>query len=154
MTEQPPSYPPPPPDGYGSVPPPGGYGSAPQPPPGDYGYPPPPQPGDYGYPPPPQATGTNGWAIASLVCSVFGWLCVIGGILGIIFGFLALGQIRQTGQKGRGMAIAGIVIGAIVTAIVIVAAILGAVSGGLKTTSGAPAVVITVEQQPVLAALT
>ena len=139
MTEQPPSYPPPPPEGYGSAPPPrGGYGSAPPP------------PGGYGYQPPPQATGTNSWAIASLVCSVFGWLCVIGGILGIIFGFLALGQIRQTGQNGRGMAIAGIVIGAIVTAIVIVAAIFGAVSGGLKTNSGAPAVVITVEPQPVL----
>ena len=133
MTEQPPSYPPPPPGGYGGVPPP---------------------PGGYGYPPPPQATGTNGWAIASLVCSVFGWLCVIGGILGIIFGFLALGQIKQTGQGGRGMAIAGIVIGAIVTAIVIVAAIFGAVSGGLKTSSGAPAVVIIVGPQPVWAAPT
>jgi hypothetical protein len=134
VTEQPPSYPPPPPGGYGSAPPP---------------------PGGYGYQPPPQATGTNGMAIASLVCSLFGWLCIIGGILGIIFGFLALNQIKQSGQGGRGMAIAGIVIGVIVTAIVILVGILGAVSGSLSDThSSAPAVVITVEQQPVLATLT
>jgi hypothetical protein len=134
VTEQPPSYPPPPPGGYGSAPPP---------------------PGGYGYQPPPQATGTNGMAIASLVCSLFGWLCIIGGILGIIFGFLALNQIKQSGQGGRGMAIAGIVIGVIVTAIVILVGILGAVSGSLSDThSSAPAVVITFEQQPVLATLT
>lgn len=134
MTEQPPSYPPPPPGGYGSAPPP---------------------PGGYGYQPPPQATGTNGMAIASLVCSLFGWLCIIGGILGIIFGFLALNQIKQSGQGGRGMAIAGIVIGVVVTAIVILVGIIGAVSGSMSNThSSAPAVVITVEQQPVLATLT
>ncbi len=134
MTEQPPSYPPPPPGGYGSAPPP---------------------PGGYGYQPPPQATGTNRMAIASLVCSLFGWLCIIGGILGIIFGFLALNQIKQSGQGGRGMAIAGIVIGVIVTAIVILVGILRATSGSLSNThSSAPAVVITFEQQPVLATLT
>jgi len=134
VTEQPPSYPPPPPGGYGSAPPP---------------------PGGYGYQPPPQATGTNGMAIASLVCSLFGWLCIIGGILGIIFGFLALNQIKQSGQGGRGMAIAGIVIGVIVTAIMILVGILRATSVSLSNThSSAPAVVITFEQQPVLAALT
>ena len=80
------------------------------------GYPPPP-PGGYGYPPP-QGVGTNGMAIASLVCSLFGWLCLIGPILGLIFGFIALGQIKQTGQGGRGMAIAGIVIGGIAIAVI------------------------------------
>jgi fumarate reductase subunit D len=89
-------------------------------------YPPPP-PGGYGYPPP-QGAGTNSMAIASLVCSLFGWLCVIGPILGLIFGFLALGQIKQTGQGGRGMAIAGIVIGGLVIAASIVFGILGAIA--------------------------
>jgi hypothetical protein len=63
-------------------------------------------------------------AVASLVCSLFGWLCVVGPIVGLIFGFIALGQIKQTGQRGRGMAIAGIVIGAIAIVLVIIAAIL------------------------------
>lgn len=112
-------------------------------------YPPPP-PGGYGAPPPPPAVGTNGLAIASLVCSLFGWLCVIGGILGIILGVLALGQIRQSGQGGRGLAIAGIVIGGIVTALVIFAGILGAVFGGTsRPHSSAPATVITVADQPI-----
>jgi uncharacterized membrane protein len=89
-------------------------------------------------------------AIASLLCSLFGWLCIIGGILGIIFGFVALSQIKQTGQGGRGMAIAGIIIGVVVTAIVTVAGILGAISGSMSNThSSAPAVVITVAPQPV-----
>jgi hypothetical protein len=43
----------------------------------------------------------------------------------------------------------------IVTAIVTVAGIFGALSGGMSHThSGAPAVVITVERQPVLAVVT
>jgi hypothetical protein len=53
-------------------------------------------------------------AIASLVCSLFGWICLfIGALLGVIFGFIALSQIKRTGQRGRGMAIAGIVIGTV-----------------------------------------
>lgn len=48
---------------------------------------------------------TNGFAIASLT---FG---IIGGILfGVIFGIIALVQIRRRGQKGRGLAIAGLVL--------------------------------------------
>lgn len=140
MTDQPPSYPPPPP-------------------PGGYGYPPPQQPGGYGYPPPgsgyPQQTpGTNGLAIASLVCSLLGWLCGIGPILGLVFGFIALNQIKQTGQGGRGMALAGIIIGAVAIVAGIVLLSLGAIFGSTdkgrstRTDSGAPAVVLTVEQQP------
>ncbi|OMC14715.1 DUF4190 domain-containing protein [Mycobacterium sp. SP-6446] len=109
-----------------------------------------PPPGGYGYQPPPPAVGTNGLAITSLVCSLFGWLCIIGGILGIILGVLALGQIRQSGQGGRGLAIAGIVIGGIVTALVIFAGILGAVFGGASHThSSAPTTVIVVAAQPI-----
>jgi Domain of unknown function (DUF4190) len=139
VTEQPPSYPPPPPGGYGYPPP----------PPGGYGYPPTP-PGGYGYPPPSQGVGTNGMAVASLVCSLFGWLCLIGPILGLIFGILALNQIRQTGQRGRGMAIAGIVIGALAIAIITALGILGAIlRHSPSVDSGAPAVVVIVEPQAV-----
>jgi Domain of unknown function (DUF1707)/Domain of unknown function (DUF4190) len=55
---------------------------------------------------------TNGFAIASIVCSViwFGWL---GSFLAVIFGHVALRQIRETGgvQRGRSLAIGGLVIG-------------------------------------------
>jgi len=55
---------------------------------------------------------TNGLAIASLILSLVG-LFFIGSILGIIFGFVARSQIRQSNgsQKGDGLALAGIIIG-------------------------------------------
>ena len=53
--------------------------------------------------------GTNGYAIASLVLGIIGM--VIGSILAVVFGHMALGQIRRTGQGGRGLAIAGLVLG-------------------------------------------
>ena len=35
----------------------------------------------------------------------------MGSILAVIFGHIALSQIRRTGQGGRGMAVAGLVLG-------------------------------------------
>ncbi|MCV7409775.1 DUF4190 domain-containing protein [Mycobacterium florentinum] len=144
MTEEPPSYPPPP--GDSGYPPPGqGYSPPPgpsYPPPPGQGYPPPPGPA---YPP---AVGTNGMAIASLVCSLLGWLCGIGPILGIIFGILALGKIKQTGEGGRGLAIAGIAIGAVLIVFGIIGAIFSVISGSMEEHhrySGAPAVVLVVD---------
>ena len=112
MTDQPPSYPPP----------------------GGYGYPPPAPGGSGGYPPGtgyPQPVGTNGFAIAALACALVGLVCFgTGSFLGIVFGFIALNQIKRTGQNGRGMAITGIVIGAVITVgwviLILVAGILGA----------------------------
>jgi hypothetical protein len=108
VTDQPPGYPPPPPGDY--PPPAGGYGYQPSQPPPGYGYPPP-APG-YGYPPPPSSS-TNPMAIASLVSALVGWICGIGPILGVVFGIIALNQIKQNGQGGRGLALAGIIIGGI-----------------------------------------
>jgi len=39
------------------------------------------------------------------------WLWWVGSILAVVFGHVALSQIRQRGQGGRGMAIAGLVLG-------------------------------------------
>lgn len=79
-----------------------------------YGYPPPqpPQmPPPYFYPGY-QPRRTNGLAIASLVCGICGFLYVIPAILGIIFGAVAVRQIKRDGTEGRGMAIAGMAVGA------------------------------------------
>ena len=54
----------------------------------------------------PTAQKTNGLAIASFVCSFF---C---GILGVIFGIIAISQINKTNGSGKGLAIAGICLGA------------------------------------------
>jgi hypothetical protein len=146
LTDQPPNYPPPPP--------PGGYGYPPSQP-GGYGYPPPQSPGGYGYSPyPSQSAGTNSMAIASLVSSLVGLLCFgIGPLLGLVFGIIALNQIKQSGQSGRGMAIAGIVISSLLIALFIVFIIIGALLPSNEHThhtdiGSAPIVMLTTEEPP------
>lgn len=65
---------------------------------------------------------TNGLAIASLVCSCAGiFLLGIPAVLGVIFGFVARRQIRQSNgvQGGGGMALAGIIVGFVVVGLVV-----------------------------------
>lgn len=84
----------------------------------------PPPPG-YPYPPyPPYPPPTNGLAVAALVCSV------LFAPLGILFGHISLFQIKRTGEQGRGMAVAGLVIGYLVT----IVAVLALVAFGLLMT--------------------
>lgn len=67
---------------------------------------------------------TSGLAIASLVCGILSVfiLAVLLGPLAVIFGAVALSQIRKNPEiKGRGLAIAGLVIGIVATVIIIVA---------------------------------
>ena len=54
----------------------------------------------------PNSAKTNSLAIASLVVSL---ICCAP--LGVIFGHIAIGQIKKTGEGGRGLAIAGLIIG-------------------------------------------
>jgi hypothetical protein len=55
---------------------------------------------------------TNSLAIASLCCGIGQLLVgIVAGIPAIVLGFIAISQIRRTGEDGRGMAIAGIVLG-------------------------------------------
>jgi len=77
---------------------------------------PPLPPVPYGYGPPvayaPPGPTTNGMAVASLI-SGFVWFGWLGSIMAVIFGHVALGQISRSGgrESGRGMAIAGLVLG-------------------------------------------
>jgi hypothetical protein len=119
---QPPQYGAQPPQ-YGAQPP--QYGAAPSAP--QYGAQPPqygaqpPQYGGYGAPAPQygygqypaaqtmQAQGTDGLAIAALITGI------LASIVGVILGIIALVRIRKSHRKGKGMAIAGIVIGGLWT---------------------------------------
>ncbi|RDI43837.1 DUF4190 domain-containing protein [Nocardia mexicana] len=65
----------------------------------------------YGYPQQ-QAQGTNGLAIGSLIASILGLCTCIGAIVGIVLGIIALNQIKERGGEGRGLALAGIWVGA------------------------------------------
>jgi Domain of unknown function (DUF4190) len=53
---------------------------------------------------------TNGLAIASLVLGIL-WIYWLGSILALVFGYIALSQIKERNESGRGMAIAGTVLG-------------------------------------------
>jgi hypothetical protein len=65
-----------------------------------------------GPPPPAGRPPTNRLAIASLLCGV-GQLVALfpAGIAAIILGHMARRQIRETGEQGDGMAVAGLVLG-------------------------------------------
>ena len=56
---------------------------------------------------------TNGLAVASLVTGLFFWCFLVPGVVAIVLGYLALEQIDRSGGSltGRGMAIAGIILG-------------------------------------------
>lgn len=93
---------------YGAQPPQQPYGASPQP----YGAAP--QSG-YAYPPAyPAQQPTNTLAIVALVGSFF------IPIVGIVCGHIALSQIKKSGEQGRGLALAGLIIGYALTALILV----------------------------------
>lgn len=104
-----PSAPPPMP-AYG--PPPAYPPAAPapmQPPPGMYGVPP------YSI----QPAITSGWAIWSLVCGLLSFCVpVLGNLLAIIFGIVGITKTGTPQVRGRGMAIAGLILGVVAFPIV------------------------------------
>jgi hypothetical protein len=114
----------------GAWPPPAGVGGHPEPAYGPGGYPP---PGGYpgpGYPPQ-QKPGTNGFAIAALIFGIIG-----GVVLGFIFGFIALSQTKRTGQNGRGLAIAGLILSTMWTIVIILLIILAIATSATRDTGG------------------
>lgn len=72
---------------------------------------------------------TNGFAVASFVLGLLG----IGSILSYVFGVVALRQIRLSGQRGRGLAIAGLALSAMWTLLVIAFVLLNSKTPPAKT---------------------
>jgi hypothetical protein len=121
--EPPPEYRPTPPPGF----PPPGTGGYDSPVPGAYPPPYPPYPPYPAYPPPyppyppygpagATVPGTNGKAIASIVCgaaSLLLCMCYLPALAAIVLGAIALAEIHRSGQAGRGLAVGGIVLGAL-----------------------------------------
>ena len=134
------------PAGQGAYPPPPGQGAYPQqgayPPPSPSAYPQPAQGGQppaygapaYGTPPygaaPAYGYGaqpkTNALSIVSLIASIVGFigiLPIIGSIGGVITGHISLNQLKTSGENGRGMALAGTIVGYVGLAFWIIGAI-------------------------------
>jgi hypothetical protein len=83
------------------------------------------------------ARPTNGMAIAALicgVCQVFFWF--LAGIPAIVLGHMARKQIRQTGEQGDGMALAGMILGYIGLALTVLFVILLVIIAVAATHSG------------------
>jgi Domain of unknown function (DUF4190) len=85
--------------------------------------------GPTGAPYSPAATRTNTLAVVSLVTGIASFVAHIvpgvGGftvaLIAVITGYLARKQIKETGEKGMGMATAGMVIGAIHLVLIVIA---------------------------------
>ncbi len=110
-----------------------------------YGAPPqyPGQPGGFpgypgqnlpGYPAPgypAQQPTTNGLAIAALVCGIvaFPLGCLYGvgiaaAIAALVMGIISMKQVKQTGQPGHGMALAGTILGGVFIALFVIAIVI------------------------------
>lgn len=71
----------------------------------------------------PAAAKMNVLAIISLVGSIIGF-----SLIASVLGFVALSQIKKTGESGRGLAIAGVIIGIVATVFYLVLAIVSVVA--------------------------
>ncbi len=69
--------------------------------------------------------GINLFAILSII---FVWFA---GLLGLIFGYIALSQIKRTGERGRGLALASVILGWIALAGAVIVTIVVLVSLGM-----------------------
>lgn len=66
-------------------------------------------PGNASYFPPPP--GTNGKAVTALVCALAGLMCCgLTSLIALILGPIAMSETKRTGQNGRGMALAAVII--------------------------------------------
>jgi hypothetical protein len=55
----------------------------------------------------------NGLAVGAFVCGIVGLCIPVLPIIAIILGVIARNQIKQTGERGEGLALAGIILGAV-----------------------------------------
>ncbi len=96
--------------------------------------------------PPAPGTKTNVLSIVALVTGILGFLSmclgfipflgvlcnIVGGLASVaalVTGFIGMNQVKTTGEKGRGMAITGIVLGALGIIGICVAIIISLVAG-------------------------
>jgi hypothetical protein len=90
-------------------------------------------------PPTPYAVGApnpnNGMAVAALVLGILTFVCLgpIAGVLAIIFGFLGMKKANELGGTGKGMAVAGLILGAVGTILSIILFVVFVVLAGTAT---------------------
>jgi len=70
-------------------------------------------------------------AVASLVLGII-WIYWLGSILALVFGYVARNQIRQRGEQGDGMAVAGIVLGWVGVGVLLTILVIAGVGTGFR----------------------
>ncbi|ATL65687.1 DUF4190 domain-containing protein [Nocardia terpenica] len=101
-----------------------------------------PMPGPANFAAPHREPGTNGLAIATLVTGILG-VCIVPWVLG----FIALNQIKKSGQKGRGMAVWGMVIATLWLVIGVIVGVVSATTSNSTdhtTTDGLASIAVVV----------
>jgi hypothetical protein len=86
-----------------------------------------PAPYQAGYYQPLTIRKTNGFAVGSLVCGI---VMPFFGVPAIILGHMARGQIRKSGERGDGMAVAGLIIGYLSLSVWVLIILIGIAHGG------------------------
>ncbi|MCI0155578.1 DUF4190 domain-containing protein [Leifsonia shinshuensis] len=89
-----------------------------------------PQQPQYGAYQQPQPAGYNTMSIVAFILAFF------VSIVGIILGFVALSQIKRTGEQGRGLALAAVIIGFVEVAIGILVTIFVLIAIGIAASQG------------------
>ena len=79
------------------------------------------------------APAQPGWNTLSIVAFVATFFI---SILGIILGFIALSQIKRTGEQGRGLALAAVIIGFVEVAIGLLIFIFVLIAVGIAASQG------------------
>ena len=78
--------------------------------------------------PPAQYPDYNkGYNVLAVLAFLFVWFTVI---VGLVLGYIALDQIKRTGERGRGLALAAVIIGWVGVGLGIIALIVAAVFAG------------------------
>lgn len=105
----------------------------------------PPQAYQYRQPPFGAQAQTNGMAIAALICGVCQiFFLFFTGVPAIVLGHMARKQIRQTGEAGDGMALAGMILGyvgvalSVLLGIFIVIVVVAAIHAGHRINPSPP----------------
>ena len=78
---------------------------------------------------------TQPYNVLAVLAFVFVWLTII---LGLVFGYIALAQIKRTGQQGRGLALAAVILGWIGLASTIVVLVVAFSAGWLPLPDSTP----------------
>jgi Na+-driven multidrug efflux pump len=86
-------------------------------------------------PPAPAESKASGLSIASLICGIASVVCfgILAGIPAIVTGHLAMGKVKRGEAGGRGLALAGLIMGYISIALTILFILMGGLAAFFGT---------------------